>query len=61
MVSQKSTTKTTTRADTPLKYGYMFVESEETYKDAAGNTRITKTRKIARDPDVGFFRKLLRL
>ena len=53
-----SRNKTTTRQDTaPLKYGYMWVEETEEIKTATGKTtRVTK--HIARDPQVGFFRKL---
>lgn len=52
-------TKTKQTAAT-LKYGYMWVE--ETTVTTTGNQKVTVvTKKIARDPKVGFFRKMLRI
>jgi len=43
-----------------LKYGYMWVEEKTTGKDAMGRTVTTTTKKIARDPAVGFWKMILR-
>lgn len=53
------TTKTKTETST-LKYGYMWVE-ETTDKTVNGERIKTITKKIARDPKVGFFRKLFKV
>jgi hypothetical protein len=56
-----SRNKTTTHPETmTLKYGYMWVEETEEIRTATGKTTRT-TKHIARDPQVGFFRKLLRV
>jgi hypothetical protein len=52
-------TKTKQEAQT-LKYGFMWVETTETYT-VNGILTKTVTKKIARDPKVGFFRKLFRV
>ena len=43
-----------------LKYGYQWVETTET-STIAGITTKKITKKIERDPKVGFIRKLLRV
>jgi hypothetical protein len=53
-------TKTKQEAAT-LKYGYMWVEETTFRKDASGSTIKTVTKKIARDPAVGFWKKIFRI
>jgi hypothetical protein len=43
-----------------LKYGYMWVE-ETDVTTTAGRKVTTVTKKIVRDPKVGFFRKIFRI
>jgi hypothetical protein len=44
-----------------LKYGYMWVEETTFQKDAAGRTVKTTTKKIARDPAVGFWQRIFKI
>jgi hypothetical protein len=58
-MTTKNTTKTRQETAT-LKYGYMWVE--ETTETTTVGVKVTRTeKKIARDPKVGFFRKLFRI
>jgi hypothetical protein len=59
-MSTKNTTKTSQETMT-LKYGYMWVETTAVKVTAAGEKVTTVTKKIARDPQVGFFRKIFRI
>jgi hypothetical protein len=58
-MTSKNTTKTT-QETMVLKYGYQWVETTET-STVNGITVKKITKKIERDPKVGFFRKLLRM
>lgn len=52
-------TKTQTKTETmQLKYGYMWVEETRESVTPAGEKVRVNIKKIARDPEVGFFRKL---
>jgi hypothetical protein len=53
-------TKTKQEAAT-LEYGYMWVEETTEKVTPAGEKVKTVTKKIARDPKVGFFRKIFRI
>ena len=59
-MTTKNTTKTHQETAT-LKYGYMWVE-ETTETTTTAGVKVTRIeKKIARDPAVGFFRKLFRI